>query len=130
MNESKPFIEYSNDINDIYKSIEEYNRNKNRKILLVCHDVIANMANNKKRNPITKLFVRGRKLTIYLIFVIQSNFAVSKHITVNGTHYFIMKIRNKWELQRIALNHSSDIDSINLYKSILIFSYWCYSCVR
>ena len=79
MNESKPFIEYSNDINDIYKNIEEYNRNKNRKILLVCHDVIANMANNKKRNPITKLFIRGRKLTIYLIFVIQSNFAVSKH---------------------------------------------------
>ena len=63
-------------MNDIYKNIEEYSRNKNRKVLLVCDDMIADMVNNKKRNPITKLFIRVRKLNIYLIFVIQSNFTV------------------------------------------------------
>ena len=119
-NDSKAFIEYSNDMDDIYKNIEEYNPNKKRKILIVFDDMIADMLSNKKLNPIvTELFIRGRKLNISLVFITQSYFAVPKNIRLNSTHYFIMKIPNKQELQQIAFNHSSDIDFkdfMNLYK--------------
>ena len=52
MNDSKAFIEHSNDMNDIYKNIEEYNPNKERKILIAFDDTIADMLSNKKLNPI------------------------------------------------------------------------------
>ena len=52
-NDSKAFIEYSNDIDDIYENIKEYNPNKKRKILIVFHDMIGDMFSNKKFNPIT-----------------------------------------------------------------------------
>ena len=78
------------------------------------------MLSNKKLNPIvTDLFIRCRKLNILIVFVTQSYFSVSKNIRQNSTHYFMMKIPNKQELQQIACNHSSDIDFkdfINLYK--------------
>ena len=118
-NDSKAFIEYSNNVNDIYKNIEDYNANKKQKILIVFDDMIADMLSNKKLNPIvTKLFTRGRKLNISLAFITQSYFAVPENIRLNSTHYFIMKIPNKKELQQIAFNHSSDIDFkdfMNLY---------------
>ena len=70
LNDSKAFIEYSNDMNDIYENIEEYNPNKNRTILIFFDDMIADMLSNKKPNPIvTGLFIRGRKLNITLVFV-------------------------------------------------------------
>ena len=76
-NDSKAFIEYSNDMDDIYKNIEEYNPNKKRKILIVFDDMIADMLSNKKLNPIvTELFIRGRKLNISLVFITQSYFAL------------------------------------------------------
>ena len=63
LNDPKAFIEYSNDMDDIYKNIEEYNPNKKRKILILFDDMIADMLSNKKLNPIvTELFIRGRKL--------------------------------------------------------------------
>ena len=63
----------------IYKNIEEYNTNKKRKILIVFDDMITEMVNNKKVNPIaTELFIRGRKLNIFLAFITQSYFAVPK----------------------------------------------------
>ena len=96
---------------DVYKNIEEYNLRKKRKALIVFDDMIADMINNKKLNPvITELFIRGRKLNIYLVFITQSYFKVPKDVRLNSTHFFIMKIPNKRELQQIALNHSSDID--------------------
>ena len=59
----KAFIEYSNDMDDIYKNIEEYNPNKKQKILIVFDDLIADMLSNKKINPIvTELFNREKKL--------------------------------------------------------------------
>ena len=65
MSNSKAFIEYSNDMDDVYKNIEEYNPNKKRKILIVFDDIIADMVCNKKLNPIvTQLVIRGRKLNI------------------------------------------------------------------
>ena len=64
---------------DIYKSIEEYNPNKKRKMLIVSDDMITDMLNNKTLNPIVnELFIRSRKLNISLVFIIQSFFAVPK----------------------------------------------------
>ena len=97
-NDSKAFIEYLNGIDDIYKNIEEFSPNKKRKVLIVFDDMIADMLSNKKRNPtVTQLL----KLNISLVFVTQSYFAVPKHIRLNSTHYFVIKIPNKRELQQI-----------------------------
>ena len=69
--------------------------------------MIADMISNKKLNPIvTELFIIGRKFNISIVFVTQSYFKVPKEVTLNSTHFFIMKITNKRELQQIALNHS------------------------
>ena len=98
-------------MHDVYNPIENYNPNEKRKILIVFHDMIADMINNKKLNPVvTDLFIRGRKLNISIVFITQSYFKVPKYVRLNSTHIFIMKIPNKRELQQIALNHSSDID--------------------
>ena len=82
--------------------------------------MIADTINNNKLNPIvTELFIRGRKLNISILFITQSYFKVPKDVRLNSTHFFIMKITNKRELQEIALNHSSDIDFkdfMNIYK--------------
>ena len=110
-NDPKAFIEYSNDMQDVYKNINYYNLNKENKVLIVFDDMIADMINNKKLNSVvTELFIRGRKLNISLVFITQSYFKVPKDVILNTTHSFIMKIPNKRELQQIALNHSSDID--------------------
>ena len=110
-NDPKAFMEYSNDMQDVHKNIEDYNRIRKRKILIVFDDMIANMINNNKLNPIvTELFIRGKKLNISIVFVTQSYFKVPKDVRLNSTNFFIMKIPNKRELQQIALNHSSDTD--------------------
>ena len=113
----KAFMEYSNDMEDVYKNIENYNPGKKRKILIVFDDMIADMINNKKLNPVvTELFIRGRKLNITIVFITQLYFKVPKDVRLNSTHFFIMKIPNTGELQQIALNHSSDIDFIDFIK--------------
>ena len=64
------------------------------------YDMIANMINNKKLNSIvTQLFIRGRKLKIYLVFITQSYFKTPKDVRLNSTYFFIIKIPNKRELQ-------------------------------
>ena len=91
-------------MDDIYKKIEEYNPNKKQKILIVFDDIISDMFRNKKLSPIViELFIRCRKLNIFLVFITQSYFAVPKNIRLNSAHYFIMKIQT--ELQQIAFNH-------------------------
>ena len=113
----KAFMEYSNDMEDVYKNVEHYNPRKKRKILIVFDDMIADMINNKKINPVvTELFIRGRKLDISIVFLTQSYFKLPKDVRLNSTHFFITKIPNKIELQQIALNHSSDIDFKNFIK--------------
>ena len=93
------------------QNIEDYNLGKKRKVLIAFDDMIADMINNKRLNPrVTELFIRGIKLNISIVFITQSYFKVPKDVRLNSTQVFIMKIPNKRELQRIALNHSSDID--------------------
>ena len=83
-------------MDDIYKNIEEYNPNKKRKILIIFDDMIPDMRSNKILNPIvTELFIRGRKLNIFIVFITQSYFALPKNTRLNPMHYFIMKILNK-----------------------------------
>ena len=118
--DGKAFIEYSNNMQDDYKNIDQYNADKERKILIVFDNMIADMINNKMLNSlVTELFIKGRELNISLVFITQSYFKVLKDVRLNTTHFFITKIPNKRELQQIALNHSSDIstkDFINTYK--------------
>ena len=104
-------MEYSNDMQDVYQNIEDYNPKKERKVLIVFDDMIADMINNKKSNPVvSELFIRGRKFSISIVFITQSYFKMPKDVRLNSTHFFILKIPSKRELQQIALNHSSDID--------------------
>ena len=57
MNDSKAFIDYSNDMDDIYKNNEEYDPNKKRKILIILYEMIADMLSNKKLNSIINWIV-------------------------------------------------------------------------
>ena len=70
-NDLKAFIEYSNDIQMIcLQNIDEYNVDKERKMLTVFVDIIADIVNNKKLNSVvTDLFIRGRKLSISTVFI-------------------------------------------------------------
>ena len=108
---------------DVYKNIEDYNPGKKRKIIIIFDDITADMINNKKFNPVvTELFLRGRKRNISIVFFTQSYFKVPKDVRLNSTHFFIMKIPNKRELQQIAVNHSFDIDFkvfMKIYKNAL-----------
>ena len=111
VNDPKTFIECSNTMDDVCKSIDDYNPNRRRKILIVFDDMVANIMTNKKFQAIIKeLFIRCRKISISLVFITQSYFSVPKDVRLNSTLYFIMKINNKRELQNIAINHSADID--------------------
>ena len=84
-------------MNGIYENIDEYNLNKNRKILIVFDDLIADILSGKK----TKLF---------FLFTTQSYFVVPKNIGLNPTLYFIIKITNKRDVQQIAINLSLDVN--------------------
>ena len=92
-------------MHDVYKNIDDYNPDKEKKILML-FDMIADMIHNKKLNSVvTELFIRGRKLNISLVFITQSYFKVPKDVRLNTSHFFIAKIPNKRELQEIAINH-------------------------
>ena len=101
-NDPKAFIEYSNDIQDVYKNIGEYNAGKKRKILIIFGDMIADMINNKKLNSIvTKLFIKGRKLNISLVFIRQSYFKVPKDVRLNTTHFLSRKFQIKENFKKL-----------------------------
>ena len=81
------------------------------KILMVFDDMIADIMTNKEFQAIIKeLFIRCRKVNISLLFITQSYFSVPKDVKLNSTHYLIMKISKRKELQNIAINHAPDID--------------------
>ena len=111
LNDPNAFIECSNTMDDVYENINDYNPIRKRKKLIVFDDMIADIMTNKKFQAIIKeLFIRCRKLNISLVFITQSYFSVAKDVRLNLTHYLIMKINNRKELQNITINHSADID--------------------
>ena len=73
---------------DVHKNIDDYNPRKKRKVLIVFDDMIADMINNKNLDSIvTELFIRGRKLNISIVFIMQSYFKVSKDVRLNSAHF-------------------------------------------
>ena len=99
------------------KILKNIIQEKKRKVLVVFDDMIPDMINNKKLNPIvTELFIRSRTLNISIVCIKKSYFRVLKDVRLNSTHFFIIEIPNKRELQQIPANHSSDIDFTNFMK--------------
>ena len=117
VNNPNAFFVCSNMMDDVYEDIDNYNPERNKKVLIVFDDMIADIMSNKKFQAIIKeLFIRCRKINISLFFIMQSYFSFPKDVRLNLTHYFIMKTNNKKELQNIAINHSADIGYQNFMK--------------
>ena len=113
---------------DVYKNIEEYNLAKTRKVLIIFDNIIADMINNIKLNlVVTELFIRGRKLSISIVFITQSYFKVPKDVTLNKTYFLVIKI------QQLALNYSSDVDFkgfMNIYKKYTAKSFFFWLMIQ
>ena len=75
-------------MDNIYKNIEEHNPNKKRKIFIVFDYMIADMQSYLCNPIVTELFIRGRKVNIYLAFSTQCYFAVPKNIRLNPTQFY------------------------------------------
>ena len=87
---------------DVCKNIEEYNLGRKRKKLIVFDDMIVDMINNKKFNPlVTKLFIRGRKFNISIVFITQPYFKVPKEIRLNSTHFLSRKFQIKENFNKL-----------------------------
>ena len=116
------FIEYSNDMNDVLDDINNYNKNRDKKVLIIFDNMIADIMRSKKFKAIVKeLFIRCRKLNISIVFITQSYFKTPKDARLNSTHYILMKIGNKKELKSIAEENSGHLD----FKDILKIYNYC-----
>ena len=114
MNDPSAFIEYSNTTDNACNNIDDYNPKRKRKILIVFDDMIADIMTGKRFQAIIRTIYQMQEIES-LIFITQSYFSVPKKVRLNSTHYLIVKIHNKRELQQIAVNHSADTD----YKEFL-----------
>ena len=105
-NDPTAFIEYSNDMDDVFTNIDDYNK-----------------AIIKER------FIRCRKLNICIVFITQSYFRTPKDARLNSMHYVTMKIQSKKELQNIAQENSGDIDFKDFLKIYKDYTSEPYSCM-
>ena len=111
LNDPHAFIEYSNDMNDVLDDINNYNKNRDKNVLIIFDDMIADIMRSEKFKAIVKeLFIRCRKLNISIVFITQPYFRTPKDARLNSTHYILMKIGNKKELKSIAEENSGQID--------------------
>ena len=118
LNDSNAFSECSNTMDDVYHNIDHYNPSRERKILTIFDDMIADIMDNKKFQAIIKeLFIRCRKLNISLVFIAQSYFKIPKDVRLNLTHYLVIKINSRIEFQNIACDHSADMDYKHFVKT-------------
>ena len=119
-NDPNAFIEHSNSMDNILSNIEDYNKKRRRKVLIIFDDMISHVILDEKAQQILKdFFIRCRKLNISICFLMQSYFSVPKDVRLNCTHYILFKLNNKRELENIANNHSDDIaykDFIKIYR--------------
>ena len=130
LNDPHAFIEYSNDMDDVLDDINNYNKNRNKKVLIVFDDVIADIMSSKKFKAIIKeLFIRCRKLNISIVFITQSYFKTPKDARLNSTHYVIMKIQSRKELQNITQENSGDIDFKDFLKTYKDYTSEPYPCM-
>ena len=129
-NDPTAFIEYSNDTDDIFANIDNYNKKRKRKVLIIFDDMIADIMSSKKFKAIIKeLFSRCRKLNISIVFITQSYFRMPKDARLNSTHYVKMKIQSRKELQNIAQENSGDIDFKHFLKTYKDYTSEPYSCM-
>ena len=129
-NDSTAFIEYSNGMEDVFTNIDGYNKKRKRKVLIVFDDMIADMMSSKKFKAIIKeLFISCRKLNISIVFITQSYFRTPKDARLNSTHYAIMKIQSKKELQNIEQENSGDINFKDFLKTYKDYTSEPYSCM-
>ena len=111
LNDPHAFIEYLGDMNDVLEDINNYNKNRNKKVLITFDDMIADIIRSEKFKAIVKeLFIRCRKLNISIVFITQSYFRTPKDARLNSTHYILMKISNRKELKSIAEENSGHLD--------------------
>ena len=111
LNDPHAFIEYSNDMNDVLEDINNYNKKRDKKVLTIFDDMIADIMRSEKFKAIVKeVFIRCRKLNISIVFITQSYFRTRKDARLNSTHYILMKMGNKKELKSIAEENSSHLD--------------------
>ena len=130
LNDPDAFIEYSNDMDDVLDDINNYNKNRDKKVLIVFDDMIADIMSSKKFRAIIKeLFIRCRKLNISIVFITQSYFRTPKDARLNSMHYVIMKIQTRKELQNIAQENSGDIDFKDFLKTYKDYTSEPYSCM-
>ena len=119
LNDSKVFTEYLNDMDDVLDDMNNYNKNRDKKVLIVFNDMIADIEYNKNFKQIIKeLFYRARKINVSIVFITQSYFRALKDARLNSTHYILMKLGNKKELKRIAEEKSGHLaykDFFNIY---------------
>ena len=110
-NDPTAFFEYSNDMDNVFTNIDDYNKQRKQKVLIIFDDMIADIMSSKNfKAMIKELFIRCRKLNISIVFITQSCFRTPKDARLNSTHYVIMKIQSKKELQNIAQKNSEDND--------------------
>ena len=111
LNDLHVFIEYSSDMNDVLEDINSYYKNRNKKVLIIFDDMIADVMRSEKFKAIVKeLFIRCRKLNISIVFRTQSYFRTPEDARLNSTHYILMKISNKKEPKSIAEENSGYLD--------------------
>ena len=116
LNDRHAFTEYSDDMNDVLDDINNYNKNRDKKVLIVFDDMIADIEYNKNFKRIIKeLFYRAHKINVSIIFITKSYYRALKDARLNSTHYILMKIGNEKELKRIAEEKSGHLD----YKDFL-----------
>ena len=109
-------------MNDVLDDINNYNKSRYKKVLIVFDDMIADIEYNKNFKRIIKeLFYRARKINVSIAFITQSYFRTLKDARLNNTHYILMKIGNKKELKRIAEEKSGHLD----YKDFLKIYNYC-----
>ena len=121
LNDPNAFIEYSDDMNDMLDDINDYNKNRDKKVLIVFDDMIADIEYNKNFKRIIKeLFYRACKMNVSIVFIAQSYFRALKDARLNSTHYILMRIGNKKELKRIAEEKSGHLDYKDFLKCIII----------
>ena len=117
LNDPHAFIEYSDDMNDAYENINNYNKNRDKKVLIVFDDMIADIEYNKNFKRIIKeLFYRARKINVSIVFITQCYFRALKDARLNSTHYILMKIGNKKEVKSIAEEKSGNLDYKDFFK--------------
>ena len=111
VNNPHAFIEYLNDMDDLLDNMNNYNKNRDKKVLIIFVDIIADIMRSEKFKAIVKkLFIRYRKLNISIVFITQSYFRTPKVARLNATHYILMKIGSKKEFKNIAEENSGHLD--------------------